>query len=193
VTTRETLLQTCIDWFEAALTPDINPTSTSINAFPHDDKGPRPVPPYLTFKLTLADQAVGVDEQVNEIGALPDEFPTVRTRGTRRGTLSVQGFGSKAAGWLEVATLRLRRPSIQAILDAAGLTVVNRGGVSDISALLDNEIEPRFLREFELGYAVVDADTEDLVEMKLVEADITFIDREGDPDPLTTTIVVDLT
>jgi hypothetical protein len=189
VTTRETLLQACRSWFKTALSPDV----TDDNAIPADDKGPRPKLPYLTFKLTTADLSAGVDEQVNEIGALPDEFPTVRTRGTRRGTLSVQGFGADSAGWLEVATLRLRRPSIQAILDAAGLSVINQGGVTDISALLDTEIEPRFLREFELGYAVVDADTEDLVEMKLVEAEITFIDREGDPDPLVTTIVVDLT
>lgn len=187
MTTRETILQAARDWFKIALAPDV----TDANAIVRDDGGPRPALPYLTFKVILADLAIGTDETVREIDGTSGN-PTVRAKGIRSGTLSVQGFGSDSVGWLEVATLRLIRPSVKAVLDAAGLTIITIGGVTDLSALIDNEFEDRFLREFQLSYAVVDTDAEELTELLTAEVGLILEDREDDPDPFTTDIIVTL-
>lgn len=186
MTTRETILQTVRAWFKTAL------SLTDAQIIPADDKGPRPPLPYLTVKVTTADIAVGFDEQVRELNPATD-VPTVRGRGHRSGTVSVQGYGSITSGWLEVATLRLQRDTIQRLLCDAGITVIPPGGgVSDLSALVDTEIEPRYLREFEIGYSVIDTDAEDLIEAARVEYDVTLEDQENDPDPLNITIGIDI-
>ena len=105
----------------------------------------------------------------------------------------MQGFGSITSGWLEVATLRLQRDTIQRLLCDAGIAVIPPGGgVSDLSALVDTEIEPRYLREFEISYSVIDTDAEDLIEAERVEYDVTLEDQENDPDPLNITIGIDI-
>ena len=183
MTTRKIITQTVRDWFKAAL------GLTDSQIIPADDKGPRPPLPYLTVKVITADIPVGVDESIREATTVP----TVRGRGHRSGSVSVQGFGEDSAGWLEVAALRLRYDSIQRLLCDAGITVINRGGgVSDISALVDTEIEPRYLREFEISYSVLDTDAEDLIEAARVEYDVSLRDQENDPDPLDVTIGIDI-
>ena len=186
MTTRETILQAVRSWFKSSL------GLTDLQIIPADDKGPRPPIPYLTVKVIVADIAVGVDEEVREF-TVGTEIPTVRARGIRSGTVSVQGFGSDSAGWLEVGALRLKYETIQRALTDAGLTVINRpGGVTDVSPLIDNEIEPRFLREFEISYSVIDTDAEELVEATRVEYEVTLEDQENDPDPLTVSIGIDI-
>jgi len=82
-----------------------------------------------------------------------DDVPVVGVGGQRRATLEVQGFGTGSDAWLERMAARLPTPAILAIHDAAGLSVRPLGGMSDLAALIDTSIEPRFLREFEITYA----------------------------------------
>lgn len=186
MTTRETILQAVRSWFKTAL------GITDSQIIPADDKGPRPALPYLTVKVITADIPVGTDETIRELNPATD-VPTVRGRGHRSGTVSVQGFGADSAGWMEVAALRLRYDSIQRLLSDAGIAVINRGGgVSDISALVDTEIEARYVRDFEISYTVLDTDAEDLTEAARVEYDVTLKDQESDPDPLTVSIGIDI-
>ncbi len=189
MTTRDTIHQAVRSWFKTAVA--LTDEQIIVRDSDGGSKGVRPDLPYLTIKLILMDEAVGTDEDVEEIAG-GSGAPTIRTFGTRRGTLSIQGFGDDSSGWLEVATLRLRREAVKAVLNAAGLTVITRGGVTDISSLVDTQIESRFLREFEISYAVVDTDPEELVEAIVVEVDMTFDKFEGDPEALVTTITVDI-
>jgi hypothetical protein len=191
-TNRENILQAFRDEFKALLAPDL----TDENCIPADgspfsDENPRPNLPYITIKVTTADIPVGVDERIPKTEA--PAAATVKGRGHRSGTVSVNGFGADSAGWLEVFTLRLQYETSIRRLQAAGIAVINRGGgVTDLSALVDTSIEARFLREFEISYSVVDTDAEALVEAETIEVDLILEDQENDPDPLTSTIVIDL-
>jgi hypothetical protein len=145
-------------------------------------------------KISTADVPIGVDENRHaDIGAGASEW---RVRGERSASVSLQGHDSDGttttAGWLEDAVLRLTRPDIQAILDAAGIAVINRGTVLDVSALFDTQDERRHLRDIELGYAVTDSGTGS-EELELVELDLTLERFEDHPDPLVVDVDIDLT
>jgi hypothetical protein len=120
-----------------------------------------------------------------------DETPVVGTGGIRSASLSVQGFGEEAAAWLERATLRLRTPAVRTLLDAAGLSVVASGGMTDLATFLDTSIEARVLREYVIAYAVrTDPVTVTPAETAAVAL---TLDRElGAPDALDITTTAEL-
>lgn len=141
-----------------------------------DFKG-RPSPPYFTVLVTLADSPVGVDESGHfDDGAGGVEW---RARGGRLASVSVQGFGALTRDAIDDIAIRLTRPDVQSLLDAAGLTVINRGNVLDVSTFIDTEIEPRFLREFELSYDIRDSGP-GAPELETVETDLTLQSPAGD-------------
>lgn len=182
MTIRDTILQTVRAWFAVSI-PLVDPASQII---PADDKGPRPSLPYLTVKVTAADVAVGVDEKKEGSSG---GAPTVTPRGIRSGSVSVQGYGAITSEWIQDATLALTSSSVQAVLTAGGLTVTTLGsGTTDLSGLLDTKFEPRFLKEFQIGYAVL-GNEETLVELLNAEMNLTLESEPDDPDPL----IVDIT
>jgi hypothetical protein len=197
VTIRDEILEGVRAWFIAAIPEITNEPATAAapnQIIPEDSKGPRPAPPYLTVKVSAADTPDGVDEHRHaDDGVGGVEW---RSKGERGAVVDVQGFdthgATTTAGWIEDAVLRLTRPDVAAVLDAAGLSVVNRGSTLDVSALLDTEIERRHLRSFELRYAVRDAAAAG-VELETVEAVFEFRHRDGDPDPLPVEIEIDTT
>jgi hypothetical protein len=182
-TNRDAIGEAIRQWLISALPG----TATEQNIIMADDEGRRPTLPYMTVLVTLADLPSGTDERFQET-AVGGE-PTIRARGQRLGTVSIQGFGRDTSGWIEVATLRLEYDSIRDALTAEGLTVTTLGGgVTDVSALIDTEIEARYQRDFEIGYAVLDAESEELIPASLFRTDLTLTDGPGDPDPLVVTI-----
>ncbi len=185
-TTREVILQAVRDWYKTALTPTVDDDQIIPANLPVGD---RPALPYLTVQVTTADIGVGTDAKVFEIDGGSGN-PTFRALGQRAGSVSVQGFGEDTSGWIEVATLRLERESVKAILEAAGLTVLTIGGTTDLSALVDTSIEPRFLREYEIGYAVADQEAEELIPVATFETGLILRDGPDDPDPLVVTISI---
>lgn len=114
---------------------------------------------------------------------LADE-PVLGIGGQRTAGLSVQGFGSVTVDWLERAALRLRSPAIMEALDAAGLSVRAIGATSDLSRLLDTATEGRYLREFEIAYAVR-ADPVTQIAADLANVSITLERYSDAPDPYT--------
>jgi hypothetical protein len=77
------------------------------------------------------------------------------------------------------------------VLDTAGLSIVNRGTVLDVSALLDTEIERRHLRSFEVRYTLRDTGP-GLPEAVVVEVDPIVLERyDNHPDPLIIDVTVD--
>jgi hypothetical protein len=188
VTTRDDILQGVRTWFKTAITG-----LTDAQIIPHDSKGPRPPLPYLTVKVVTADAPDGVDESGHfDVGPGDSEW---RAKGERAAVVDVQGHDTTgtttAAGWLEDAAIRLQRPDVQAVLDTAGLSIVNRGTVLDVSALLDTEIERRHLRSFEVRYTLRDTGP-GLPEAVVVEVDPIVLERyDNHPDPLIIDVTVD--
>lgn len=175
---REDLLQAARGAIKAAL------TLTDAQVIPADDKGPRPPLPYLTVKITTAGGSSGYHpEDIPGCDGVTGD-PTTKGRASYVATASVQGFGATAAGWLDELPLRLRRP---AVLDTLATVAVRPlGGVVDVSALLDTEIEHRYALDLEVAYAVED-DPVSLTEALTVETEYT---GESDtPGDLTVTII----
>lgn len=183
MTIREDILEAVRQWFITSV-----PLADGPNQIvPADGLRPntRPTPPYLTVKVTTADVSLGVDELLESTSG---GAPSVTPRGQRSGTVSVQGFGSATSEWLQDATLALRSQAVRTILDAAGLTVTTLGAsVTDLSLFLDTGFEPRFLKEFQIGYAVRGTE-EVLVELTNVETGLTLESEPNDPDPLVVNI-----
>ncbi len=144
----------------------------------------------ITASTAHGDLAISTADA--KITLTADAVPVVTFLGQRRASVSVQGFGSETSEWLERAAMRLQIPSVQTALDAAGLSVLTRGGITDVARLLDTEIEPRFLREFEVFYALR-TDPASVTPLEQVVTTVTLEDVEDDPDPYTVTIEDDLT
>jgi hypothetical protein len=143
-----------------------------------DQDGPRPALPYLTVRVLLYDLPVGEDES-----AVDDaDPPTVRQRGQRTGTVSVNAYGTGAEDWLERAVLLLRSPSVAALLLAGGLTIRPEGGISNLSGLRDTGTETRFHRDFAIDYELRggDDDAEDAVELEQVVHEDHFTGQPGE-------------
>lgn len=176
MTTRDDILQAVREWFKLAN------SLTDAQIIPSNRPGDRPALPYLDVNVPLADVAVGVDESRLAINGSLEPIRT--TKGVRSGTVTVRGFGNLTSTWLEDATLALEREDVIALLDTANVVVINRGGVTDISLLLDTQIERRFLREFEISYGVEDT-PEILIELETVEAVVT-LESDVAPDLVVT-------
>lgn len=140
-----------------------------------DQDAVRPPLPYLTVKVILYDVQVGEDEDLVD----DEATPRWSARGQRTGTVSVNAYGTTAAGWLERAKLMLRAPSTHTILTAAGLTIRPVGGTNNLSALLDDATEARFQQDFAVDYERVASVTEleEVVPLELVQHVDEFDDR----------------
>lgn len=130
----------------------------------------------ISGTLTLS----GVSVSITRVA---DAVPVRNVNAQRSGTLSVQGFGAATAAWLERCVLRLEEAAIATALDAAGLTVDALGGLTNVAALIDTSIEPRFLREFSFNYALR-TEPEVLVPLASVLATTTYERFSGSPDPI---------
>ena len=116
-------------------------------------KGPRPPLPYLAVRVNAADTPVGMDEDIRTVD--DDGVPQFQARGVRTCVVSIQGYGTGADVWLIRATSRLRHPASRAVVDALGLTIDPRGGLADLSQLLDTSFEDRWLLECDVSYATI--------------------------------------
>lgn len=158
-------------------------TLTDAQVILADAKGPRPPLPYLTVKVTVAGVHTGRAEILDDLDE--DDAPTVAVRQSYRGTVSVQGFGAGAETWLEQAAIALDLPAVRALVDAAGATFEPLGDGRDLSGLIDTEIEPRYLREYTVTYALASDPVSLVPSTQVLVDDFTFTSRDGDPSPRT--------
>lgn len=122
---------------------------------------------------------------------LVDEVVVKAVLAQRRATVSVQAFGVAATAWLERAAARLDYDDVVTALDAAGLSIVAMGGMTDISALLDTSIEGRSLREFDVAYSIR-TEPALAVPLETAEIDGTMDHYTGDADELAFSIDVEV-
>lgn len=185
MTIKETLLQGVRTWLRRAAVDD-DTDLLHAQVIVADQKAPRPPIPYLMVRLLTPGQKVGHDERV--YGVTGGGAPTMELAGLRRATVSVQGYGEATADWLEEAVIGLGRDSVMTLNRTSGISVEDLGDTANISLLVDTGIEPRFARDFAVLYAVRGG-KETLVELLETQVGMTYTDRDGDPDPLITTIV----
>lgn len=177
---REDILQGIRTWLKAS------ESLTNAQIIPSDDDGPRPPLPYLTVKVLTADAEIGHDEDIRALDG--GGLPTIKARGERRATVSVQAYGTAAEAWLSTALLKRRLPSIQEILIGAGLTIEPLGPIRDISRLVDTSFEARFSLDLEVTYQL-ESDAVSETEALSVVGNYTF---DGEPSDLTVTSTVSL-
>lgn len=155
-----------------------------------DQGGPRPPLPYLTVKAIVYDVPVGRDQEFRNDAATPEW----RAHGQRAGTLSVNAYGVGAEAWLERATQFLRAPAIKAqlsaVLSGTGINLEPIGGIRNLSGLVDDEIEPRFQRDFAVAYQL-ESDTEALIELETVDIADTY-ETEAPPGDRSSTFTITL-
>lgn len=140
MTMRNTFLQAVRTWAKATLgltdaqiVPVMRGSSTKFMRLPL---------PYLTVNLTTMDNEQGTDWLVS------DDDGTHR-RGNRWGTIRLTGFGEETADWL--TELGMRTDAYAA--DKGTLTNL-MGGVLDASRLVNESIEPQYVKDFRLDYRI---------------------------------------
>ena len=187
----ETILQAVRSWFKIA-GPWPSAALTDAQVIVDDDKGPRPVAPYVVVKINAADGIVGFDERIDGITG---GIPVVAIRGVRTATASIQGFGATAAGWLRNAAGTLELPVIDAFLRASGISLNPAGPMLDLSALISTAIESRHMREFGVVYgwdSPQESATDGTTEADFVEVEATLDSIPEDPDPIVNTTIITL-
>lgn len=146
------------------------------------DKGPRPAEPYLTVRVTSANAGdFGPAERIN---GLSGSAPTAKMRERREATVSVQGFGSGAAVWLDTLALGIDSPASLASQQAAGITAMVAGGPTDISQLVDTREDTRSLLELRIRHVVTSTAVVQ-TELVTMELEGSATRHVGDADPLT--------
>ncbi len=111
--------------------------------------------------------------------------------GTARAVVSINGYGATAEGWLSTAQRSLRLDAIQARNDADGVTIRADGALTDVAAMLDTSVEPRWLLEAEVTYAYASSG-EALVALGTLSIAYTGEIYPSSPDPLTDTLTVEV-
>lgn len=138
----ETIVQGVREWLIAYGDPD--GVLTDYQVISADNKGPRPDPPYLVVSMTSR-VSVGVDERIADLD--DDDDPQEQGRGYREAMVSVHGFGSGAAQWIDDAVMALPLDSCIATNILNGVSLTAMGSLTDVPVLRDTAIEPHVIQE----------------------------------------------
>ncbi len=113
-----------------------------------DDNGPRPSLPYITINVTTT----------VKVGQANKEFPIPDTgiqkiRYNEDVSLSLNGYGVGANDQLQLLKDSLQKESVRDTLRVDGLVIRDDStGITDISTLIDETIEKRWLFEIFMGF-----------------------------------------
>lgn len=123
-----------------------------------NQNGPRPtsngapIVPFATINYRLAVARVGVydEEQIDA-----DTPGQINRTAQRRLTVSLNTYGPGAIALMEQAQEALDTYATRTALDAAGLAVLDRGSVKDLTALITTQYEERAQLDVIFGLAAV--------------------------------------
>lgn len=159
--TKEDIAQGVRAWLKTAL------SLSDSQVILADNPGPKPTPPYLTVKVSLFDNPVGTDFEYEDDSDPPQQF----VEGHREDTVSVNCYGRGAGELLRDAALALRKEHVRDVVDPLGISIIPLGGLSNLSALVDTDIEERFQGDFWVRYRVTSTPS-DVAEATSVEVEI---------------------
>lgn len=148
----------------------------------------RPELPYFTVSLPQLDETVGLDEAVQ--GLTSSDAPIETAQGFRLGVVTVNGYGPSSADLLMQASLYLRRASVITRMHAAGFSLRPIAPMVDVSALLNDRIEKRFAKDFQLQYLLRDLDPEALIELTNISVGLTLERYVAHIDALIDTLTI---
>jgi hypothetical protein len=151
-------------WATAALGPLVPVIWYHLNA-------PRPVVPYVAMHL-FSIRSVGVDAQLS-----PDGDGEIEIVGNRDFSLECQAIGLYSRDYLEKLKMSLERPAVQQILRTAGICIVDRGAITDLTSLVDSRWEERNTIEFFFRFAQVDIDAPGYFERTNIQTDLIGCDN----------------
>jgi len=131
-----------------------------------NQKVPRPSRPYAELKrISVSDEGTFDELRLSFDGAQPaGQEIGVTTYGPRRVLVSCQVFSDVVTGagtaseYVELARSALSLPSVLSALRAGGLSLVNRGGTRDLSALVETASESR--AQLDVTFSVADCATD---------------------------------
>lgn len=148
--TLEQVLQAVRDWLQDANTTGTALADTKVLvANPGPGGAARQAMPYLVVNIT-GERNVGDEARSSYTGSVAT--PTWKVKGQRRASCSVNAYGDGGVELLRQAVIRLRHPSVQAVLTTLGISVRPIGDPRNLTALRDSSFEARWLQEFEIGY-----------------------------------------
>lgn len=135
---------------------------------------PRPRAPFVTVKQLGAMRRLGACDE-ERLGA---EAGFIQRIGHRRLTVDVNVYGPRALALAAAAQDHLERYDVRLALDAVGLTVIDRGQLNNLTALLDTQYEQR--GQFEAVFGLAVGSTEDVGWIETVEYEGAY-NVGGDP------------
>lgn len=165
---REYIIQTVRQWLKMALDLEDRQVIVAYSKIPKQQK------PFLLVSLTSFDNPIGQDEDKYLVNQ--DNFLTHSTKGVRSALVAINGFGEGSAQWLSIAATSIRREKIQRFLRERKLNVNSFGALVDMTQLVNEEYEVRFLREFSLTYGMI-SEPEDVIAARRLTIDV---ETDGD-------------
>ena len=118
-----------------------------------EQPGPRPEKPYISLKLLAGPSPLGSFDDFRRDETTQNRFVI---SGMRQYTLNIQVFGPDSLAIVDQVQTLMDSPNIFPLLrnDDVDLAVVERGGVDDISELLDTGYEARVSMDVVFNAAV---------------------------------------
>lgn len=159
--------------------------STSLpgeRVIPADDPGTRPPMPYITVGFTTYDLELGTDEQ--RLSVSEDDELQVEVYGERQTSVSLNAYGRQGADLLALCHTSLSQPLAQRLLDKECVTLRAATATQDISALVDERIEKRFVKDFFATYAI-QSSAQAMPHVEEVELDGALNSQTHTPLPIT--------
>jgi len=127
---------------------------------------PRPALPYLTFKIRSID-SYGMDF----LGDVNETTGKAKVKGVRRAVLIVESFGYNSMSVLENLAMSPISYEYSKILSDAGISILNKLSINDLTGLLDTIYEERA----EINFNILigrESKEEDEIELGVIETTV---------------------
>lgn len=147
-------------------------TTTGLTTIWLDPNAPRPPKPYIAMRISNFEMIA------QDYVSAPDDLGNIALIGNREFTLEVDYYGINSLGIMDNLRTSLQQHNTRASLELGGLVYVNSTAITDLTALLDNQYERRYM--VEITFRMSNQMTSDLdkYEVGLIEsAGVTYSDE----------------
>jgi len=140
--------------------------NTTLTVIFADENGPKPDSNYISLKIN------SYTMQGQRDYTAPDGITGIRTvRIDEDFVLSITSFGIGSQNELQKLKLSLQKESVIVSLATAGLAVRGEETINDISTLIDDVIEKRYIYEVTMGFAHSFTETSGVIETFEITSD----------------------
>ncbi len=140
---------------------------------------------YFTYDIFSHDERVSEDSVSYRRGQTgnPDFW---YSEGERRGEVSIIGIGPDSGRVIEAMSILRRKPVIQAVLDANGLTLIEQGGANKLTDVKSSHHRTRYQRDFIFTYkrTIAFEERESVDAAEVIQTTATYTDEDPPVSPL---------